>query len=226
MMTKLKVTVIIIATLIIGVVLGAVGRGALMKHHHHKLDSMERTEMFLSKVNEVVNPDSTQRQKVEEIAKRTAQRIDILFDHHQAEMALIVDSMKRELSAVLRPEQQGSLDRELTFAQPSDSSREKLGISMAFSYEYAERLQRELDLDSVQTENLLLLIRASHDRIMKPAKPGMENSDAANKRRETFLEETNKKIELLLNAKQKEQFHQLQHERERFVEHELREEED
>ncbi len=226
MITKLKVTIIIIATLIIGVLLGVVGRGAFVKRHHQKLDSIERTEFFLSRVNEIVDPDSSQKPKVQEIAKRTAQRIAILFERHQTEMAVIVDSMKHELSAVLRPEQTQRIDRELTFAQPSDTSREKLGVSMAFSYEYAERLQRELDLDSAQTENLLLLIRESHDKIMKQAKPGMENSDAARKRRETFLEETNKKIEELLNAKQKEQFRQLQHQRERFVEHELREEED
>ncbi len=226
MITKLKVTIIIIATLIIGILLGVVGRGAFVKHHHQKLDSIERTEFFLSRVNEIVDPDSSQKPKVMEIAKRTAQRIEILFDRHQAEMKVIVDSMKRELSAVLHPEQQQHLEHELTLTQPGDSSHEKLGISMAFSYEYAERLQRELDLDSAQTENLLLLIRESHDRIMKQVKPGMENSDAARKRRESFLEETNAKIEALLNPKQKEHFRQLQHERERFVEHELREEED
>lgn len=226
MITKFKVTIIIVATLVIGILLGAVGRGVFLKRHNQKLDSIERPEFFLSRVNEIVEPDSLQKPKVQEIAKITAQKIEILFDRHQAEMGVIVDSMKRDLSAVLRPEQQRRLEHELTFAQPGDSSHEKLGISMAFSYEYAERLQRELDLDSAQTENLLLLIRVSHDRIMKQAKPGMENSDAARKRRETFLEETNKKIEALLNAKQKEQFRQLQHERERFVEHELREEED
>jgi len=226
MITKFKVTIIIVATLIIGVVLGAVGRGVFMRHHRQKLDSVERTEFFLSRVDEIVDPDSSQRPMVQKIAKRTAQRIDILFDHHQAEMGIIVDSMKRELASVLRPEQQLRLEHELTFAHPGDSSHEKLGISMAFSYEYAERLQRELDLDSAQTENLLHLIRESHDRIMKPAEPGMENSEAARKRREAFLEETNQKIEALLNERQKEQFRQLQHERERFVEHELREEED
>ncbi|GEM_PF-6708029 len=226
MTTKLKVTIIIITTLGIGVVLGAVGRGVFMRHHYQKLDSVERTEFFLSRVNEIVDPDSSQKPKVREIAIRTAQRIEILFDHHEAEMVVIVDSMKRELSAVLRPEQQMRLDHELTFTQPGDSSHEKLGISMAFSYEYAERLQRELNLDSAQTENLLLLIRKSHDRIMREAKPGMENSEAAHKRRDAFLEETNQKIEALLNPKQKEQYRQLQHERERFVEHELREEEE
>jgi hypothetical protein len=52
------------------------------------------------------------------------------------------------------------------------------------------------------------------------------NSEASRKRREAFVEETNKRIEALLGAKQKEQFRQLRRERERFVEHELREEDD
>jgi hypothetical protein len=226
MTTKLKVTLVIVATLIIGIVLGVVGRGVLMKHHRQKLDKMERTEFFLSRINEAVDPDSSQKAKVEEIAKRTAQKIEILFDHHQSQMATLVDSMKRELAAVLTPSQQQRLDQELTLSQRSDSSQGRLGVSMAFSYEYAERLQRELNLDSAQTEQMLLVIRESHDRIMKQTKSEKSNSDAARKRREAFVDETNKKIEVLLDAKQKEQFRQLRRERERFVDHELREEDD
>jgi len=226
MTTKLKVTLVIIATLIIGIVLGVVGRGVLMKHHRQRLDKMERTELFLSRINEVVDPDSSQKVKVEEIAKRTAERIEILFDHHQSQMATLVDSMKHELSAVLTPSQQQRLDQELTLSQRGDSSHGRLGISMAFSYEYAERLQRELNLDSAQTERMLLLIRESHDRIMMQARSEKSGSEAARKRREAFVEETNTKIEALLDARQKEQFRQLRRERERFVEHELREEDD
>jgi hypothetical protein len=226
MTTKLKVTLVIVATLIIGIVLGVVGRGVLMKHHRQKLDKMERTEFFLSRINEAVDPDSSQKAKVEEIAKRTAQKIEILFDHHQSQMATLVDSMKRELAAVLTPSQQQRLDQELTLNQRSDSSQGRLGVSMAFSYEYAERLQRELNLDSAQTEQMLLVIRESHDRIMKQTKSEKSNSDAARKRREAFVDETNKKIEVLLDSKQKEQFRQLRRERERFVDHELREEDD
>jgi hypothetical protein len=226
MTTKLKVTLVIIATLIIGIVLGVVGRGVLMKHHRQKLDKIERTELFLTRINEAVDPDSSQKPKVEEIAKRTAERIEILFDHHQSQMATLVDSMKRELSAILTPSQQQRLDQELTLSQRSDSSQGRLGVSMAFSYEYAERLQRELNLDSAQTGRMLLLIRESHDRIMNQTKSEKGNSEAARKRREAFVDETNKKIEALLDAKQKEHFRQLRRERERFVDHELREEDD
>ncbi len=226
MMTKMKVMIIIIATLIIGILLGVVGRGAFMKHRHQKLDSMERTELFLSRLNETVNPDSSQKPRVEEIAKRTAEKIEVLFDHHQAQMAILVDSMKRELATVLSPEQQRRLDEALTISQRSDSAQGKLGASMAFSFEYAERVQRELDLDSAQTEQMLLIIRDSHDRIMKETKSYKGDPEAARKRREAFMEETNKKIEALLNEKQKEQFRQLQRERERFVQHELHEEDD
>ena len=226
MTTKLKVTFVLVATLIIGIILGVVGRGVLMKHHRQKLDKMERTELFLSRINEVVDPDSSQKPKVEAIALRTAERIDILFEHHQSQMATLVDSMKRELAAVLTSSQQHRLDQELTMRRQNDSANGKLGISMAFSYEYAERLQREINLDSAQTERILLLIRESHDRIMKQAKLTRGNPEEAGKRRAAFVEETNTKIEGLLNPRQKEQFRLLKRERERFVEHELREEDD
>ncbi len=226
MKTELKVTLVLIATLVIGIIIGVLGRGVLTKRHHQKLDKDERTELFVSRVEETVDPDSSQKPKVEAIARRAAEKIGVLFEHHDAEMAILVDSMKHELSAILTVDQQQRLNQELAIRHPADSSREKLGISMAFSYEYTERLQRELDLDSAQTEQLLLLIRESHDRIMKHGKSTKDNSEAARQRRATFVAETTKKIEALLNAKQRDQFHLLQRERERFVEHELREEDD
>jgi len=222
---KLKVTLILLATLVIGIILGAVGRGVIMKGRHRKLDSTERTELFLSRVDEAIHPDSAQKAKVDEIAQRAADRITVLFDHHDAEMATIVDSMKRELSAVLSPLQLQQLDRELSIKAPGDSGRGELGVAMAFSYEYAERLQRDLDLDSAQTEQMLILIKESHDRIMKQAKLARGNREKERQFRATFLDETNRKIEELLSPRQKEQFRLLRSERERFVEHELREEE-
>ena len=226
MTTKLKVTLILLATLIIGIILGAVGRGFFTKGRHRKLDSIERTEIFLSRVDEAIHPDSIQKGKVDEIAKRAADRIMVLFDHHDAEMATIVDSMKHELAAVLTTQQQQQLDRELSVKTTGDSTRGALGIAMAFSYEYAERLQRDLDLDSAQTEQMLMLIKESHDRIMSQVKLAHGDREKERRFRETFLDETNRKIESLLNPRQKEQFRLLRSERERFVEHELREEED
>ena len=66
MSTKLQVTIIIVATLIIGVFLGSVARGVFMRDHRQKLDSVERTELFLSRVNEITDPDSSQKPKVQE----------------------------------------------------------------------------------------------------------------------------------------------------------------
>ncbi|HTR82220.1 MAG TPA: hypothetical protein VMM58_11380 [Bacteroidota bacterium] len=224
MNAQLKITLILLATLIIGIVVGVVGRGVLVNDQHRKLDATERTEIFLSRVDETVDPDSSQKPKVDEIAKRAADRIAVLFDHHDAEMASIVDSMKRELAAILTPGQMQRLNHELTVQEPNDSTRGQLGIAMAFSYEYAERLQRELNLDSAQTDQLLQFIRESHNRIMKEKKSYHGDPEGAKERREAFLKETNKKIEALLNPRQLEQFHLLQRERERFVEHELKEE--
>ena len=223
---NVKVTLILLATLAFGIVLGAVGRGVIMRGHHRKLEAGERTEYFLSRVNDAINPDSGQRAKVDEITKRAAGRIAVLFDHHDAEMATIVDSMKRELAVILRPDQMERLAGEIALKPSSDSARGRLGIVLAFSYEYAERLQRDLDLDSAQTEQMLMLIRESHNRILTEELRAHGDRDRERQIRQRFLEETNKKIEALLTPHQQEQFRLLQRERERFVEHELREEEE
>ena len=222
---NLKVTLILLATLAIGIILGAVGRGVIMRNHHRRLETSERTEYFLSRVNDAIDPDSSQRARVDEITKRAADRISVLFDHHDAEMATIVDSMRRELTGVLKPEQLERLNREIAVKPSSDTARGRLGIVMAFSYEYAERLQRDLDLDSAQTEQMLILIRQSHNRITNEEKQALGDREKEREIRRAFLDETNRKIEALLTTRQREQFHLLQRERERFVEHELREEE-
>ena len=225
MTTRFKIAGIIVATLLIGIILGAVGRGAFTRVHREKLDAMKRAELLLSRVNEAVEPDSSQKPKVEEIIKRTAERIDTLFNHNQAEMADLMNSMKRDLSAVLTPDQQKRLNQELKFSERPGKERRNLGASMAFSYEYAEHLQQDLDLDSAQTDRLLQIIRESHDRMAQQLDKEKAGSQETNKLREAFMNETNAKIEAILTPKQKEQFHELLKERERFVEHELKEEE-
>ncbi|HTX17184.1 MAG TPA: hypothetical protein VMG34_00885 [Bacteroidota bacterium] len=226
MSPNFKVTLILLATLAIGIILGAVGRGVIIRSHGRKLETSERTEYFLSRVNDAIDPDSGQRSRVDEITRRAADRISVLFDHHDAEMTTIVDSMRHELAAVLKPEQMERLNREIAVKPSSDTARGRLGIIMAFSYEYAERLQRDLDLDSAQTEQMLILIRQSHSRIRRETEQANGDPEKEREIRRTFLDETNKKIEALLTPHQLEQFRLLQTERERFVEHELREEED
>jgi hypothetical protein len=226
MKTKFKITAIIAATFLLGVVLGVVGRGAFLRQGRERFDATERAELLLSHVNEAVQPDSAEKPKVEAIIKSTAGKIDVLFDHHREQLSVIMDSMESQLSAVLTPEQQQRLSEELSaVTRRQRDRRPNIGASLAFPYEYAERLQEELDLDSVQTERLLEIARASHDQLIREAQAWKNDPHVAEKLRENFINDTNGKIEALLNPKQKEQFREMEQERERFVEEEMEEEE-
>ena len=224
MNSKTAIALIIFATLAIGTLLGFLGRGALIKHRTQRLNASERMEFFTSRINETIQPDSVQAPQIDRIVRRASEHITVLFDHHEEEISLLIDSMKHELSLLLRPEQIHRLETELKFSQRDHRNTRSLGVSKAFSYEYAERLQGDLDLDSFQTDQLLIIFRDAHDRFIKQIQAEREDTAGTRKLRNDFIDQTNNRIELILTSKQREQFRHLRREQERFIDHEFGEE--
>jgi len=224
MNSKTSIALIIFSTLAIGVVLGFVGRGIFIKDRTSHLGADERMEFFSSQINEAIEADSAQAPHIDPIVHRASEHIKILFDHHREEMSLLIDSMKHDLAPVLRPEQIQRLDAALQFSNLAHRNRSILGISKAFSYEYAERLQGDLDLDSLQTDQLLIIFRDAHDRFIKQIQAEREDTAGAKMLRNDFIDQTNNSIERILSSKQREQFRHLRREQERFIDHEFGEE--
>ncbi len=226
MNSTLKISLMILTTLLIGVLLGAVGHGAFMKRHEKKFHHTHPSKYFLSNMEEIIRPDSTQRSRVEEITSRTAKHIDVLFDHHRLEMSMLLDSMKTELFPFLRPDQKERLAKKIRFGEREPHEGSNLGEIIAFSYEYAEHLQQELDLDSTQTERVMAIIHASHSTFRRNLSAANGSAEKAEGLEHTLFDETSRDIQKVLTEKQEELFRKQQHELRHYAEEELKEEDE
>jgi hypothetical protein len=225
MNSTLKISVIILTTLFIGILLGAVGHGALVEGNGKKYDRTPPSTFFLSHMEDVIKPDSSQQSRVDSITERTANRIDVLFDHHRLEMMMLLDSMKLELSTFLQPDQMERLADEIHFGEEEQHGKYDLAEAIAFSYEYAEHLQQELDLDSMQTERIMAIIHASHHSFNKNLLASNSNAQQLDSLEHILFDETSRAIQQVLTAEQKETFRKKQGELRHYAESELKEEE-
>lgn len=224
MNAKFKIFGIIAATLGIGILLGAAGRGALMKDREKKYDRISPSEFFLSHIDEIVRPDSSQRPEVDRIAHHTAERITLLFDHHRMEMSMLLDSMKEELEPILYPGQQERLAQAIRFGSGGEEGKRNIGSMIAFSYEYAEHLQQELGLDSLQTERVMAIIHASHAAFRRTVTLGGSDPETLEKAEHVLFDETSRAIQNVLTDAQKDLFRRKQEPIRRYADEELGEE--
>ena len=225
MNSTVKITGIVLATLVIGILLGGAGWGALMNGQKESYDQIPPSEYFLSHIDEIIKPDSSQKKAVDEIAQRTADRIAVLFDQHRMEMAMLLDSMKEVLEPILHSDQQKRLANAIKFGREEQEGKQNLGSAISFSYEYAEHLQQELELDSMQTEQIMAIIHASHYSFRRNLALAEDDPEKVEKAEHQLFDETSHKIQNVLTNDQKELFRKKQKSIQQYSEEELSEEE-
>jgi hypothetical protein len=116
MSIRTKTILVIIATLIIGMVLGVLMGGPIMRHHFErppKFTQPERSKHFVTLFERLIQPRDTQREAVVEILNKYSKRIEGLDSRHRLEMQALFDSMQTELSPILTEEQKAQLTERL-----------------------------------------------------------------------------------------------------------------
>jgi len=110
MKVKYKTTAVLIGMLLIGVLIGFIGGGIFRKNIvESRLARFRSPDMFVRKINRIVQPDSLQRQKLEIILLRHHERIRGISSQFHERFRIQTDSLKNELEPVLTPEQQKRL---------------------------------------------------------------------------------------------------------------------
>jgi Spy/CpxP family protein refolding chaperone len=219
MNTKTKATLAILATFIVGLILGAIGNGALMNSRSKKFDSMRPSEFLLSDIQRIVQPDSSQREAVDTISKRTAQKIEALLKKHRLEMTAILDSMRSDFALILTQEQRERLRDRLKSFERQRTERPGFGPPMFNSgFNPPQRLKEELNLDEVQTEQVHKIYEDAHVALMKTFEASRDNPQAMRTQASEMMAKMDEKIEALLTEKQKEKFQQIKKERPLFPE--------
>lgn len=111
---QIKPTLIIIGTLLIGIVLGALLSGTLAERRHQRIRSMMRPPRFSEQLIEIIRPqDSEQRDAIAAILENSAWRIDDMMRESRAEIHATVDSMALKLKPLLTAEQNARLQKHM-----------------------------------------------------------------------------------------------------------------
>lgn len=128
MNTKTKSSLVIIGTLLIGMVLGSVITGAVMRNRvFDRMERLRTMDGFRHRMEKIIQPDEDQRAKVHEILKEHFSRMQRLGETMRQDFEARNDSLYKELDEVLRPDQierlKDRMKRLRRFAPPGGDHR-------------------------------------------------------------------------------------------------------
>lgn len=109
MNTKVKVTLIIIVTLVIGIALGAMLNRAFLRHRIQRAFATRNPVGMVSFIERSIRPTPDQRAKIREILEQHRIKSQEIRDRFMEEMQLEFESLESELDPVLTPEQKKRL---------------------------------------------------------------------------------------------------------------------
>lgn len=118
MTTRTKTTLIAIGTLLLGMLLGALLTGAVVRHRLSRLDDLRTQRGFARILEQTIRPtDEAQREALRPVLRQGGRRVLRLRRQQRREMHALVDSVRTDLAPLLTPEQQQRLDRRIGMAR-------------------------------------------------------------------------------------------------------------
>ena len=115
MSTTVKTVIVLIATLLVGVLLGALGSGAVANKREKERVELRSNRGMSSRIqSQIPTLTDEQRLQIQEIVRRHAPEMDSLRRQHQQEIGDSFVEMRSEIAAVLTPEQRANLERWMT----------------------------------------------------------------------------------------------------------------
>ena len=111
MKTETKTAVIIVVTLIIGMAIGSLLPGAFIRHRTGRFMAMREPEHLMGRIEDIIDPDESQREAVQEILHRHAERFHEIHSQFEAAMFALRDSLRKDLDSILTEEQKARLER-------------------------------------------------------------------------------------------------------------------
>lgn len=111
-----KAILVLSATLIVGILIGALSTGMMARHHYRGPQKQYRGSHssnrngFADKVFRITQADSIQAKQMKPLIEETMIQIDSLESHSRQEAKVLLDSMKLRFKSILRPEQMEKLN--------------------------------------------------------------------------------------------------------------------
>lgn len=111
MKAQTKSALLLLATLAVGLLIGAVATGTIVNNRMDQLKALRERGGFAARIEAVIQPQSeAQRQAIHDVLLRSQERFDALRRAYYQNLRAGRDSMRAELDSLLTPDQQARLD--------------------------------------------------------------------------------------------------------------------
>ncbi len=111
MKMKTKTYVIIGLTLVIGMIIGALITGAVVRHRVRRFSSMGHPDHLATRIESIIEPTESQRDTVHQILMKHSQQFLVIHDRFESQMLALKDSLEKDLDPILTEEQKERLAR-------------------------------------------------------------------------------------------------------------------
>lgn len=118
MRLETRSTAILVATLALGVVLGMVTQGFLMRSRWREVAELRRPPGFAAHLESVIRPRPEQVAAVRPVLEATGRTNEVIINGARERLRLAVDSMRTQLAPMLDAEQNQRLTRFGTLPDP------------------------------------------------------------------------------------------------------------
>jgi hypothetical protein len=111
MSIRVKTALIIVATLLLGGLVGAFTTSRVMDQRMERLNRLRSPDGFAERMEQVIVPRNAEQQaRIRVVLERTSDRFDALHRSYRSQRGATMDSMRTELAPLLAPDQQDRLD--------------------------------------------------------------------------------------------------------------------
>lgn len=115
---KIKTTLIILFTFIIGMVAGSMVTQAFLKYRMKKVLSMNMPAGFAAHFERIIEPTDEQRKALREILYKYGEKLSVMREKIRQEFLPINKAMEEELDSILTPEQKKRLENRFFRRRP------------------------------------------------------------------------------------------------------------
>jgi len=105
-----KSTFIIVATLVIGVLIGVFLAGPVLHHRMRPHVADRGPESFTPMLERIIQPSPDQQEAVRAVLDKHSARLEGLHEDFRAAMVATMDSLRKDLEPILTDEQKARLD--------------------------------------------------------------------------------------------------------------------
>jgi len=111
-----KAILVLAATLIVGILIGALGTGMMARYHYrgpqkqYRGNHSSNRSAFADKIFRITGADSAQAKQMKPVIEKTMTQIDSLENHSRQEVKVLLDSMNASFKSILKPDQMEKLN--------------------------------------------------------------------------------------------------------------------